>query len=417
MLGAITSGAEEVPFSDRPRFTRHMDEHGKFQNEELHQCDTCQGMFLKQSYFSHVEFCKQSVLDIDDQNFLCKLCDFRGVDYNRHSEEHITGKPYKCSECSLSSNSRKSLQNHCFRSKCGAQRPHVIASNHIECGNCREVFQGRKSFLKHYIEAHVIVLKQFDWCNDCKLWIKIIEARYHRQKAHSSTFVCDVCGKAFKTQQSVNHHKLSHTEATMPCEYCAKKFKRNDQLRRHVLNVHETVGKTLVCTFCGQCYKTATTLQAHIKAYHGPTVEHTCEICGKCFKTASTRNNHMLTHSEERPFKCSKCPKSFKSSAVLSTHMVSHSDVRKFKCDICGDAFKQPTHLKYHMLKHTGVRAFPCHFCGKSFQRKQILETHILSHTGERPFSCAVCEKGFLKKTDLNKHICEAHGVIHMKST
>ena len=75
--GINLSGNIEMKIGDRPRFARHMDEHGRFHKEELHQCDTCQGMFLKTSYVSHVTYCVKQTSKVqlcgEDKLFFCKL--------------------------------------------------------------------------------------------------------------------------------------------------------------------------------------------------------------------------------------------------------------------------------------------------------------------------------------------------------
>ena len=409
-----TKALTRVQLADRPRFVRHMNEHGRFHKEELHQCDTCSRMFLKSSYFDHVTYCAKQTstarLYDDGKIFLCKLCGVRGIAYAEHCEKHhLANKPYKCSECSFSSSDTDRVRYHCLRSSCAPNGAKLVAAKDRECGNCREVFQNKKQYQKHCNETHVIMLKQFDWCNDCRLWIKSFDARYHRNQAHSKTFVCDICRRAFKTQQQLNNHKLTHGKPTKPCEYCGKKFKLEKNLKRHVIYVHETVGKKHRCSHCGKCYKSTESLQSHIDMYHGPPVQYSCEVCGKCFNTAITRRTHMLTHTEDRPFICTKCQKGFKSSMRLKNHMLSHSDERKYKCDLCDWSFKQQHHLTYHMRSHSDARAFQCNVCERSFKSKPALRDHIFSHTGERPFACSQCQKDFVRKTDLNKHVHEEH--------
>ena len=410
---AKTTDLAQVQLSDRPRFARHMDEHGRFHNEELHQCDTCKGMFLKSSYSDHVTYCAKQTsraqLCGDDKIFLCKLCDTREINSARHCDKHLANKPYKCSVCFFSSNDEICVRRHCRRPACAPNHATLVSTKDRECGSCREVFRNKKLYIKHYIEMHTIMLKQFDWCNDCGFWLKSIDARYHRKKVHSKTYVCDVCRKAFKTQQQLNNHKVSHAEATKPCEYCGKKFKTANQLHRHVVYVHETSEKNHRCAHCGKYYKSPESLQSHIDMYHGAPVEYACEVCGKCFKTAPGRRVHMLTHTEDRPFKCTKCQKGFKSSMRLKLHMVSHSDERKYKCDLCEWSFKQKNHLIYHMRSHSDDRAFQCTVCERSFKSKPALRDHIFSHTGERPFACSHCQKDFIRKTDLKKHLHEEH--------
>ena len=382
--------------------------HSQHRDEELIQCGICTGMFLSQSIVDHVALCKTNTaepLNVGDDIFQCKLCDYHGKWYVSHAKQHIAGKPYKCSACSYASKIIKSVRHHCRQTRvCSAKNATLeVSAIGIGCGNCKKVFRTETLFYKHYMEQHVIMLKQFEWCGDCNSWFKVNEGVSHRTKMHSKKYICDVCGKEFKLERLLNDHRLAlHSEPTIPCRYCGMKYSTSHGLHRHIKSKHR-------CSQCGKFYKSPSSLESHVMQQHGPCLELACEVCGKCFKDSSKRRTHMATHSEERPFKCSKCPKSFKSSAVLSSHMVSHTGERKFKCKTCGDAFRQQTHLKYHMLKHTGVRAFPCDHCGKSFQRKQILETHILSHTGERPFSCTDCKKRFLRKTDLNKHLRDFH--------
>ena len=119
-----TEDFTRVSVADRPRFVRHMDEYGRCHNEELHQCDTCKGMFLKSSYFDHVNYCAKRTpkaqLPVcgDDKVFLCKLCGVRGIGYAKHCEEHLANKPYKCSECSFSAHTKRRVGRHCRRPAC-----------------------------------------------------------------------------------------------------------------------------------------------------------------------------------------------------------------------------------------------------------------------------------------------------------
>ena len=48
-----------------------------------------------------------------------------------------------------------------------------------------------------------------------------------------------------------------------------------------------------------------------------PTRNKICPECGKAFRTPSALKIHLLSHSDERPFKCSICEKAFKQTAGL----------------------------------------------------------------------------------------------------
>ena len=389
-------------------------ERGKYRDEELVQCGTCKGMFLRRSIFDHVALCKKNTAEPFNRGcdiFQCKLCDYSGIWYRAHSKQHIAGKLYKCSVCSYASNTPKHVRRHCREVQpCSTKNASLeVTRTAVECCNCKKVFSTEALYRSHYMEQHVIMLKQFEWCGDCQAWFKVGTNAAHRKLMHSKTFICDVCGKEFQRAQELKRHGLVHSAPTKSCHQCGKKFKQKTSLQRHLLYVHETVDRKHYCSQCGKFYKTPVSLKLHIDNYHSLPVEFACEVCGKCFRTAATRNTHMLTHSDDRPFKCSKCSKCFKTSTALSNHMLSHSDERKFNCNLCDWSFKQKSHLTYHMRSHSDVRAFQCTVCERSFKSRPALRDHVFSHTGERPFACSHCQKDFVRKVDLNKHLHEVH--------
>lgn len=77
--------------------------------------------------------------------------------------------------------------------------------------------------------------------------------------------------------------------------------------------------------------------------------------CGKKFKKKSQYNNHIKTHSNEKPY----------------------------VCEICGQVYKQRGSLKVHLAMHTGKTNFKCQHCNKSFTQKAGLLRHLPLHTGK----------------------------------
>ena len=185
--------------------------------------------------------------------------------------------------------------------KCHARNK--VAATAIECW-CKKVFRTEKLYNRHYMEQHVIMLKQFEWCGDCEAWFKIDHGITHRKQMHSKKYICDVCGKEFKLSQRLDHHKLSHREPTKACQYCGVQYYTNRSLRRHIKIKH-------TCSQCGKVFKSPSSLQSHFTQEHGPSVELACDICGKCLKSAICRRAHMLSHTEDPPFKI-KCGYLFK---------------------------------------------------------------------------------------------------------
>ena len=80
--------------------------------------------------------------------------------------------------------------------------------------------------------------------------------------------MCDICGQALSTLQSLRTHKLRHednTAAAIPCKLCPATFRHTQSYRKHVARVHES--KQLECEQCGKTYKHQGSILFLIKSY------------------------------------------------------------------------------------------------------------------------------------------------------
>lgn len=172
---------------------------------------------------------------------------------------------------------------------------------------------------------------------------------------------------------------------------------------------------------------------------------HVCHICSKMFGSPGKLNQHMFSHTGEKPFECDKCFKAFSSKFKLVRHHLIHSDERQYRCPMCDRTFHRKDHLKNHYKvhspvkktyrcdkmgclkvyssllsyrKHAAVHAaeegdLECKMCGKSFATKDEIVYHLKVHAGSRTvknpsdkkYGCDYCDRRFFTRKDVRRHL------------
>jgi len=246
-------------------------------------------------------------------------------------------KAHTCSHCSNYSTDNPSvLDNH-------------IALNHIpiQCPLCSKPLTSRRNLRSHMAYLH---------------------------NAEGSPHVCQECGKAFPTLQSLRkHHDSRHVGL--------KQFK---------------------CDQCPKEYGTKQMLKDHLDSKH-TDIKYPCATCGKSFGSKSLLRGHETIHSDFKKFGCEECDKRFRTKEKLRNHQSVHSNV-KHPCPVCGSQFSRAETLKVHMKIHDESKALKCSECGKLFDTAQKHKEHMNTHTGVKPFTCAACGAAFSSSSSLCHH-------------
>ncbi|KAG7305898.1 hypothetical protein JYU34_008449 [Plutella xylostella] len=245
--------------------------------------------------------------------------------------------------------------------------------------------------------------------------------KVHRRKSVKMELVkeepkplfCVECKSQYFSVQALNEHCMNNhpvrSTVGRDCEYCSEKFDDFRSLARH-RKLHL---KPYLCENCWEGFFTTDDLSTHSCLRKDKSSElekpdralRQCDQCGKSYPPGYIKN-HMLTHSDDRPFHCKLCPKKFKVSGGLHSHILwNHKRTRNHKCEICNATFISSSSRSSHIRKnHLKEKKYACK-CGKRFFSKSELERHMLTHTGVKNFHCHLCDKSYQTRYGLNVHL------------
>ncbi|NXO14868.1 ZBT41 protein, partial [Oriolus oriolus] len=237
-------------------------------------------------------------------------------------------------------------------------------------------------------------------CPKCdKKFDRIGKSKYEshtRVHTGEKPFECDICHQRYSTKSNLTVHRKKHSSDT---DFHKKEHK---------------------CPYCNKLHASKKTLAKHVK-FHPENVQEflsikktksegwKCDICKKSFTRRPHLEEHMILHSQDKPFKCTYCEEHFKSRFARLKHQEKFH-LGPFPCDICGRQFNDTGNLKRHIeCTHGGKRKWTCFICGKSVRERTTLKEHLRIHSGEKPHLCSICGQSFRHGSSYRLHLRVHH--------
>ncbi|XP_043104313.1 LOW QUALITY PROTEIN: zinc finger protein 142 [Puntigrus tetrazona] len=224
----------------------------------------------------------------EEKTLKCDVCGFsctHQVVFDQHVRSHGGTCLFKCTECEFSTRNKQKITWH-IRIHTG-EKPYRCEKCSYACAD--------PSRLKYHMRIHMEERK----------------------------YLCPECGYKCKWVNQLKYHMTKHTGAKPyaceDCEYCTN---RADALRIHRETRHRDV-RSFICEKCGKAFKTRFLLKTHQRK-HSEERPYVCSICQRAFRWPAGLRHHYLSHTNQLPFYCLHCTYRAKQKFQVVKHIQRH---------------------------------------------------------------------------------------------
>ncbi|XP_014019747.2 zinc finger protein 142 isoform X1 [Salmo salar] len=224
----------------------------------------------------------------EDKPLKCAICGFacrHQLVFEQHVRSHGGTRLYKCTDCQYSTRNKQKITWH-IRIHTG-EKPYHCEQCSYSCVD--------PSRLKYHMRIH----------------------------QEEKKYLCPECGYKCKWMSQLKYHMTKHTgDKPYACDECEYRTNRGDALRIHRETQH-CDARTFICEKCGKGFKTRFLLKTHQRK-HSEERPYVCGLCRRAFRWPAGLRHHYLTHTNQQPFMCRYCPYRAKQKFQVVKHLRGH---------------------------------------------------------------------------------------------
>ena len=298
------------------------------------------------------------------------------------------------------------------------------ASSPFVCSKCKQKFQEKYSFLKHFQEVHP---KELIPCNSCNFKGSAMTLNDHLKSEHNAKLICNKCDAKFENVGQQQSHIKNRGNSLVTCTICPFKSCTTLKLSQHHETFHKNSsnnGSNSTCTHCKKKFANDRFLTQHVRAFHpkkpedikknpdkskgNTTKNFKCTKCNVVFSDVESWVKHIkLRGKNDKILNCSteKCTFGSCTKEDLETHIKSCNNSTKIKLE----SSPAPVVLKKNDQENNKKIKCDNEKCHLDFESEKDLQIHIKKRgKSVKLHTCQRCYFVSCTKVDFDIHIKKA---------
>ncbi|RXM30227.1 Zinc finger protein 341 [Acipenser ruthenus] len=308
-----------------------------------------------------------------DSSYQCQFCASKFNTYfqlKSHMTQHKDEQVYKCvvKPCSLTFQKLELFLEHIQ-----SHQEQLTYRCHLCCKVFTSLFElGVHQYSHNYCPQQSPRKEPtFYRCLKCQSKYSTQEALDQHLQTASHNFPCPHCQKGFPCERYFRRHLPTHgVGGKFKCQICKKFFKTEHYLKLH----------TRIHSGDFELFKRFSECTVESIAFNTPPVYSPGK---QGFKTKTSSISTGLTNSNpgELPdFDQAAKPRPSKNDVDGQEGVPVKGKAQKLKCNFCDKTFTKNFDLQQHIRSHTGEKPFQCIVCGRAFAQKSNVKKHMQTH-------------------------------------